>query len=60
MDSTSDNKDVSMLSSSDAKPNGSDIGMSYIDDQPDQMAISTPAPSSPVPMAASTAIAAHG
>lgn len=46
-DDSSDTKEISQQSSSELKPNGSDIAMSNADDNPDPMAMSTPAASSP-------------
>ncbi|EHY57266.1 hypothetical protein ABEF92_005980 [Exophiala dermatitidis] len=59
---SSETKDISLQSSSDVKPNESDAAMdSNAGDQPDPMALSTPAASSPPPIPPqSSAIAAHG
>lgn len=46
-DDSSDTKEISQQSSSEMKPNGSDVAMSNADDNPDAMAMSTPAASSP-------------
>ncbi|EXJ83611.1 hypothetical protein A1O1_07234 [Capronia coronata CBS 617.96] len=61
-DESSETKDISLPSSSDIKPNGSDVAMdSNAGDQPDALAMSTPAASSPAPMPSqSSAIAAQG
>jgi hypothetical protein len=58
----SDTKDISLQSSSDIKPAESDTAMdSNAGDQPDTMAMSTPAASSPAPMLQqSSVIAAQG
>lgn len=48
---SSETKDISQQSSSEAKPNGSDIAMdSNAGDRPDPMIMSTPPASSPAPM----------
>jgi hypothetical protein len=59
---SSDAKDVSQQSSSEAKHNGSDIAMdSNAGDRPDTMIMSTPPASSPAPMPPpSTVVTAQG
>lgn len=59
---SSDAKDISQQSSSDVKPNDSDMAMdSNAGDQPDRMAMSTPAASSPAAIPPPSAeIAAQG
>ncbi|OCT50024.1 hypothetical protein CLCR_07449 [Cladophialophora carrionii] len=59
---SSDAKDVSQQSSSEAKPNGSDVAMdSNAGDRPDTTIMSTPPASSPAPMPPpSTVITAQG
>jgi hypothetical protein len=61
-DGLSDAKGISQQSSSDIKPNESDTAMdSNVGEQLDPMVMSTPAPSSPVPMPPPpAAIAAQG
>ncbi|KAJ9502454.1 hypothetical protein LTR99_007516 [Exophiala xenobiotica] len=61
-DGSSDAKDISQQSSSDIKPNESDTAMdSNVGEHLDPMVMSTPAPSSPVPMPPPpAAIAAQG
>jgi hypothetical protein len=59
---SSDAKDISQQSSSEAKPNGSDMAMdSNAGDRPDTMLMSTPPASSPAPMPPpSTVLTAQG
>ena len=59
---SSEAKDISQQSSSEAKPHESDIaGDSNADDRPDPMLMSTPPASSPAPMPApNTFIVAQG
>jgi len=59
---SSDTREISQQSSSDMKPNESDVAMdSNAGDQPDTMLMSTPAASSPAPMPEQTpSIAAQG
>ena len=61
-DDSSDTKDISMQSSSEIKPNESDMGMdSNHGEHNDHMAISTPAASSPPPIPAqATTVAVEG
>ncbi|KEF57087.1 uncharacterized protein A1O9_07277 [Exophiala aquamarina CBS 119918] len=61
VEESSDAREISQQSSSDLKPNESDVAMSNAGDQPDTMLLSTPAASSPVPMPEQTpSITARG